>query len=388
MAKKLDVYDDKYFSELAKEAGEKTVVLLIDDVHSNKESATWNILLKGQKPANLLVLGVGIPRLYGYTPQFSVEYPEKDKLFPLFFTLDDLPEVCALLETTTKILPREVISSVCKRALEFTAGHCFPFVTFVQHLLDPSNKVNLTDLDAYLASKEFMCSAPYLQVYRRCFDYFGGSILNSAARVLMNRRVDDGDIPKLEKMGIWCQGRSFKGSFISPLVISQIFSMITISPPTKDEMILADEEKVPFAQQIICAGLRAMTEEDFKDAFYDAVAVENAVGFRWGFNVRSVLRNVWVAPQVRTAYAEHSKPGAKPVIDFIFNGRLNLGIKLALNLKADGIQEHLTRFDGNYKRFKTHGLIKGTLIPRKRVLSSICKHRTIVWRPRIVFTLS
>ena len=66
----------------------------------------------------------------------------------------------------------------------------------------------------------------------------------------------------------------------------------------------------------------------------------------------SITQLLW-----RTLWAEHNKPGAKPVIAFIFNGRLNLGIELALNLKADGIQEHLMRLDGNYKRLKTHGFV-------------------------------
>ena len=50
-------------SKVAKDAGDKTVVLLIDGVHTDMKSFHWNALLKGSKPDNVLVIGVGVPQL-------------------------------------------------------------------------------------------------------------------------------------------------------------------------------------------------------------------------------------------------------------------------------------------------------------------------------------
>ena len=55
----LDSYDENYFTELAKQAGDKPVVLLIDEVQNTSMSSHWQDLLKEFKPANLVVLGVG-----------------------------------------------------------------------------------------------------------------------------------------------------------------------------------------------------------------------------------------------------------------------------------------------------------------------------------------
>lgn len=48
---------------------------------------------------------------------------------------------------------------------------------------------------------------------------------------------------------------------------------------------------------------------------------------------------------------------AKPLIDFYFNGRVNLGVELVLNENAGGVQEHLQRFDDKYIRFKDNGVV-------------------------------
>ncbi len=83
---------------------------------------------------------------------------------------------------------------------------------------------------------------------------------------------------------------------------------------------------------------------------HDITAVENAVGgIRWVYNVATTLRDVWISPQFRIIRANHKNRGSKPLIDFHFNGRLNLSIDVALNLEERRIREHLGRF-GNSKK--------------------------------------
>ena len=91
----LQQFDEDYFPNLAKQAAGKTVVLLIDEVQADLNSMHWIPLLKGSKPANLLVLGVGIPLIGQHSPQFDHKYPNIDYRFPMFLTINDLPEVYA-----------------------------------------------------------------------------------------------------------------------------------------------------------------------------------------------------------------------------------------------------------------------------------------------------
>jgi NDP-sugar pyrophosphorylase family protein len=65
-----------------------------------------------------------------------------------------------------------------------------------------------------------------------------------------------------------------------------------------------------------------------------------------------------MAPQVRLQSDERKTCDAKPImLDFLFNGRLNMGIVLALNLNAKGIGDYLKRFDKDYKRLKDNGFV-------------------------------
>lgn len=346
----MDIYDEEYFPYLAKEAGDKTVVLLIDEVHNNLTSKHWLRLLKGNKPPNLLVLGVGVPNLVYASPQFQIKYPKENEPFPMFFTGDDLPELCNFFNTT---LPHSeyITAEVCKKILTFTAGHPFPFVKFVAHLLDPHNEIDVAniDIDDYISTEEFRTSEVYNEVRNRCFAYLTGSILTQATNLLLNKG-NAGDKSDLEKLGVWSQDY-----FISPLLASEVFLKAPI--PVEKVITLDDSQKTPYAQQVICAGLLDMTEEHFKDTHYNKIAVENAVGFQWGFNVKSVFTNIWISPQARTMYEEHTGPGRKPIIDFFLNGRLNMGIELALDVDTRSLSEHVGRFELKYKRYNKTGAV-------------------------------
>ena len=105
----------------------------------------------------------------GISPQFDEKYPQIGDIFPMFLTSKDLPELCAHFKEITS-QPGGVTAKVCEIILEFTAGHFFPFVTIVAHLLDPETKIDMINIlddlghlciDYYLASKEFRYSAAY-----------------------------------------------------------------------------------------------------------------------------------------------------------------------------------------------------------------------------------
>ena len=331
----LDSYDENYFTELAKQAGDKPVVLLIDEVQNNFTSKHWPDLLKENKPANLVVLGVGVFPWQPPSPRFDYNYPEDNELFPMFFTADDREEVINSFARRFPSHAEYAISEVCQRMLTFTSGHAFPFVKFVDHLLNSTHELNLETIDEYLSSKEFSESDVYKQVRGRCFYHIRGTILYIAANqiLLQENPSDAGD---LEIYGFWNSK-----DVISPLVASEVFRNHKVyrDSATLDET----EEKAPYAQQILSAGLRDMTEEQFKDAGADVVALENAVGFHWAFNVKSCLRNVWITTLARN----HKGRGRKPNIDFFINGHVNMRFELVLKGSAATLVQHLEQVKKN-----------------------------------------
>jgi hypothetical protein len=340
MAEDLNLYPKDFFPQLAQEAGDKTVVLLIDEVQSNVHSGHWVRLLKIH-PANLLVLGVGLFRNDDLSPQFGIQFPrgrggvQKD-VFPVFLNESDLPEVKAQFAKLYPDLPQSIRDETCEKILKYTTGHIFPFAVIVEHLLQKNRKGSV-DLDRYLSSKEFLDSTLFARVKNRCF----GSL-----------DLMDGDT--LEKVRNYFLGKSRFGValeklFSSPLMTDYIFR--TLAPPLDvDEIALDDSGKTPYAEQIICAGLRNMKDEEFRP-------VENAISFQWGQYVRGTYPNLFFTSHSRTIIDDHSDPSAKPPIDFVFNGKLNLGIEMLLNGNAKSVEEHLSRFDGKYKRSKEDGVI-------------------------------
>jgi hypothetical protein len=321
-------------------------VLLIDDVQNNVTCFQWNVLLKESKPENLIVLGVGIPYL---SLQFDVKYPARNEIFPMFLTSNDMPEVCAYFHKTF-LLPKEIITEVCEKILNFTSGHLYPFVLITNHVFVNIVDVDLSSIDEYLLSKAFKTSNVVIDIRSRCFDFLNLATGNMAKRVMLNK-YNSGDEEKMQYMGLWNEG-----VFVSPLFASEVFYMMTIKP-SEDVIYLDHTQQIPYAQQIICAGLRDMVESDFKYDRYSIALNEIAVGFKWNYNINSVLQDLWVAPQVCT------KPGAQQLIDFYFDEKLNLGIALALNLTANGIKEHLKRFaddndnNSDCKRYKNNRFV-------------------------------
>jgi hypothetical protein len=351
-AKTLDQYSQSFFTQLAHAAGNKTVVLLIDEVQSNVNSSHWVPLLKVHPP-NLLVLGVGLIRVDLYSPQFAQKYPEGNEMFPIFFNESDLPEIKGQFKKLYPDLPQSIVNDACEKILEYSAGQSYPFVAIVEHVLQKIGEESV-DIDRYLCSKEFLDSALFQQVVNRCFSALVGTLLDKVGKYLLGRR-EASDGLDLQRLGIFRQGL-----FTSPFLTDYIFRMYPIPdvPATATVAALDDSGKTPSAEQIICAGLSKMKEEDFQDAmFMPKPPLGNAIGFRWGQNVRRTYPNLFFTSHSRTMFEKHCGPGAKPTIDFVFNGKLNLGIEIVLNGNHRAVHEHLSRFDGKYQLSKDNGII-------------------------------
>jgi hypothetical protein len=271
----------------------------------------------------------------------------------MFLASEDVPDVVSLFVDKTGH-HEALVKVVCTQLLEFTAGHLFPFVSFVDHVLNPSNQVDLTDLGSYICSEVFACSVVREVVRKRCFNFLSSSDALELCENLLLGKAYAADLYKLKKLSVW-----HRNGFVSSLLYHKIFVMALKSPSKLevDKITLDDTQKTPYVEQIICAGLRDMTEENFRDPHFDKKRVENSIGFQWRFNVASVLPSIWLGPQIRTMFADHKGPGSKPLIDFCFNGHLDMGIELALNEDDAGVQEHLARFDNNYKRYKNSGFV-------------------------------
>ena len=340
MTNSMSTFHVDYFPKLAIEAGDKTVVLMVDELQNNWTSYHWNRLLKQSKPDNLIVLGVGRNLLVGDSPPYK-KHPEDGGVLPLFLTIDDLPEVCTHF-VGMRLQSEETTTMVCERLLEYTAGHLFAFVKFTEHVLDPRSGIDLKNLDSYLVSENFNESTVYQRVKSRCYR-FTGNMLDVAQKVQLN--TDSyGDRFELEYQGHW----SRRVGLASPLVHALMFSMCILYRSSSAKFLDDSEAPVTAEEESMCAGLHHMTDASFLNAHYD---------FEWGHNVARIQRNVWIAPQVRTKNTDYNTHGPKQSIDYFSIGRLNLGIALALDQNAAGLREHLERLDKNYGSFQQTGVL-------------------------------
>ena len=303
-AKDLDRYENEFFRNLAEKSNDKTVVFLIDEVHNNPGASFWTPFLKNP-PRNLLILGVGIPRLNVLSPQFAIKFPNsegKNERFPMFLTERDLDE-----EVNQHFIKKSqhspaVTTAICLKMLQYTNGHLFPFVKLVEHLVTTEGISNYIDeIHYYVGRREFMESNVALQIRRRCFDEIFPAIRDLETLLCNRGRGDKGICLHLSRLGIW-----HNGELISPLVRHEVFYLAQIheQASSKSTRALVDPQTVPYVEQLIRAGLENLTKADFFDPMVDTIAVENAIGFKWVLNIKSSLPDVWIVNQSRTMYKE------------------------------------------------------------------------------------
>ncbi len=122
----LNYFETEYYYQLCSDAGDKTVVFMVDAVQDNTRCGIWTGILREERPRNLLVLGVGIPDLGHPTinmcPTFMYKFPEIRDLFPMFLTERDLPEIVAFFCKESS-QPEETIDKLCRQILGHSLTH-------------------------------------------------------------------------------------------------------------------------------------------------------------------------------------------------------------------------------------------------------------------------
>eukprot|EP01039_Chlorochromonas_danica_P013572 gene13572-15735_t len=106
---------------------------------------------------------------------------------------------------------------------------------------------------------------------------------------------------------------------------------------------------------------------DFEESNFSTLQNnERGLAFRWGVCGGSALKNkVWLTSEVVTE-ERNGKAGAKPTIDFVVNGDLNLGLELAKDRTDEAMLDKLKKIGkgGVYSRHNSylfHFVFKGTL---------------------------
>ncbi len=201
----------------------------------------------------------------------------------------------------------------------------------------------------YLCSQAFRGSESYANIKNRCAFLF--DVVEPSVRIVTNKD-NAGEFEQLVKLGIL-----YNGLFVSPLMSNEVLD--NMPPPENVEVMRLDRSRgiESCVEQIICAGFRFHYAEDFMDIKPGILAVENSMSLKWSSSIIHTFPTLAISYQARTVYDDHSRPCAKPLIDFVFNGGLQLGLEVALNVDANSLKEHLQRFDSKYKPFKENCVV-------------------------------
>eukprot|EP01039_Chlorochromonas_danica_P002759 gene2759-3012_t len=347
-ALEMDEFPTGYFQDLADRMARegKQVAVLVDEVQRNVNSKHWDYLLK-KAASNLLVIGTGIYDQVNKSPQFLDKYPSTDNPTIGQLTEEDMPEVLShfipqgradsLWDLKTKAL-RELLVA--------TDGQLYPFVVLAKHLLAPERVECLSNVSAYMTSKTFYFSDDYIRVRKRCYD------LSQA---------------KVELLSRFLLGLRTRTSFISPLLVQEVFRRLLKTFPSNEIELDLSGKSSSVVEQIIVAGLTDMLPLDFEECNFSTLEDdERGLAFRWGVCGGSALENqVWLTSEVVTE-ERNGKAGAKPTIDFVVNGDLNLGLELAKDRTDEAMLDKLKKIGkgGVYSRHNSylfHFVFKGTL---------------------------
>lgn len=344
-------------NKLGKEG--KQVALLTDEVQRNVDSQHWDYLLK-KAPTNLLVIGTGISELYFDSPQFKYKFPRVSNptvIGPL--TEEDMPEVLA------HFIPEgdaqcEIKRTALRGLLLATGGQVFPFVTFAKHLLMPERAEHLSNLSAYLTSEKFYNCVDYSEVRSRCYEPSRDE-LDMLARFLLEKPLMPNDSINAKRGGLWTDT-----GFVSPLLVQELFRSQLFSPSEKFLLDFSAKTS-PVVEQVIASGFAGMKAIDFEESNFSTMENnERGLAFRWGVCCGSALKDqVWVSSEVVTD-ARVGQSGAKPTIDFVVNGRLNLGLELAKDRSKNAMLDKLKKIGdggvyGRHDSYLLHFFFKGTM---------------------------
>lgn len=124
-----------------------------------------------------------------------------------------------------------------------TGGHLFPFVTFAKHLMDPENAPHLSNLNAYLYSKEFHCHDDFVTVRDRCYRLSPAS-LQVLEQFFLEHMDNPRGLDRAIEAGMWVGN-----DFTPPLEVFEGFRRLVTMPSRANREITqaATGERVPTA---------------------------------------------------------------------------------------------------------------------------------------------
>lgn len=193
----------------------------------------------------------------------------------------------------------------------------------------------LSNVSAYMTSKTFYYSYDYVRVRKRCYG-LSHSEVELLSRFLME---DSNDIENAMKSGLWTGT-----SFVSPLVVQEVFRQRLETFPSNEIELDLSGKSSSVVEQIIVAGLANMRPLDFEESDFSTWDNERGLAFRWGVCAGSALKNqVWLTSEVVTEERNGTTEEAKPTIDFVVNGDLNLGLALARDRTDVAMLNKLTK---------------------------------------------
>ncbi len=320
-ARSLDKIGPEPFEELERSIrpGGK-VFVLVDEVQTNKNSDVWNTLLK--KPDNqslIFTIGAGIPTLSGDSPAFDKKLPHSD----ILLGDDDIDEVAKFCQKISGIKDSGSIKRILQWLLEFTGGHCFPFLKLSHFVFsNPQNRDRILagTMDTFLSSQEFSTSKTMVDIQSRCYD-IGKEVLDAAhgifnfENVILNQQY-------LDKLGYWSNSREY---FISNLFVTILFGC-------RKRIVIPEidwKDREGAFESVLKFSLDQMREDHFIEPDMKTPSYEDAIGMRFGW-ILSGIEGLYVSPQ--TQVVSESRSGTKkPTIDFYLNGKLDTYLEFVRN---------------------------------------------------------
>jgi hypothetical protein len=147
-------------------------------------------------------------------------------------------------------------------------------------------------------------------------------------KLLLEKFCQPQDTEHVIKSGFW-----YGNAFASPILVLEVFRQLVAQGQnqkyaTKFTLDLTGKT-APIVEQIIEAGLANIKATDFVEANFSSLDNnERDLASRWGTAAGSVLIG---------------KSGARPTIDWVVNGSLNLGVELTRDRSDKAIEEKLDK---------------------------------------------
>jgi hypothetical protein len=196
----LDKYTEISFIQSRDQALDqnKTLVVMVDEVHENPHASLWTYLLKEGKQT--VVIGAGIPKLEAPSPLFMNKYPPSEIYFDC--NSEDMEELIDVFVELTegRDISRDDIAAICHYICYYTSGHMFPMLKFCEHIFDHAQSDHFCDYGKYLTSKACFDHNDYVEVRQRCFSNLP---FDPICKILQGGNRSPRSVMELDKLGYW-----------------------------------------------------------------------------------------------------------------------------------------------------------------------------------------